>query len=99
MFVAFCKIRQLTVKYLTFLQRYADYASSFIHRNKDKKFLLYIAFNHVHTPNFVSKKFCNTSLRGIYGDTCSELDDAVGQIMKALVDAGIANNTLTFFTR
>ena len=58
-----------------------------------------MAFSHVHTPNFVSKEFCNTSVRGKFGDAAAEMDNAVGVIMKALDDAGIRNNTLTFFTR
>ncbi|XP_065832567.1 arylsulfatase A-like isoform X1 [Oscarella lobularis] len=82
----------------TLTQRYADYCADFIQRNKDNKFVLYMAFNHVHTPNFVSKKFCNTSARGRFGDTDSEMDDAIGQIMAALKENGVDNNTLVFFT-
>ena len=82
----------------TLTQRYADFSSDFIQRNKDNKFVLYMAFSHVHTPNFVSKKFCNTSIRGRFGDADTEMDDAVGQIMTALKDNGVDNNTLVFFT-
>ncbi|XP_065178310.1 steryl-sulfatase-like [Sycon ciliatum] len=82
----------------TLTQRYAQYASDYINRKKDEKFVLYMAFSHVHTPNFVSKEFCNTSARGKFGDAAAEMDNAVGVIMKALDDAGVRNNTLTFFT-
>ena len=29
-----------------------------------RPFLLYLAFTHVHAPNFASEAFCNTSARG-----------------------------------
>ncbi|XP_062502846.1 steryl-sulfatase-like isoform X2 [Corticium candelabrum] len=82
----------------TLTQRYADYCRDFIERNKNNNFFLYMAFNHVHTPNFVSKEFCNTSIRGRYGDAAAEMDDAIGQIMKSLKDNEVDNNTIVFFT-
>eukprot|EP00118_Oscarella_pearsei_P024950 m.307191 g.307191 ORF g.307191 m.307191 type:complete len:499 (+) comp41999_c0_seq1:36-1532(+) len=82
----------------TVTQRYADFCREYITRNKEKKFVLYMAFSHVHTPNFVSKKWCNSSSRGRFGDADSEMDDAVGQIMAALKENELDNNTLVFFT-
>jgi membrane-anchored protein YejM (alkaline phosphatase superfamily) len=58
-----------------------------------------MAFNHVHQPSFVSKEFCNSSVRGRYGDAASEMDNAIGQILKSLTNSGLDNNTIVFFTR
>ncbi len=63
-------------------QRYVDFALSFIRNatQAQKPWLLYYAFNHVHVPDFASQPFCNTSIRGRFGDALAELDDAVGQV-------------------
>ena len=61
-------------------------------------FLLYMAFQHTHQPQFAGKMFTNSSIRGPFGDALSELDWGVGQILQALTDEGIENDTLVFFT-
>lgn len=63
-----------------------------------RPFLLYLAFTHVHAPNFASEAFCNTSARGPVGDAVQELDGAVGELLGFLDANRIANNTLVFFT-
>eukprot|EP00966_Prymnesium_polylepis_P082817 1918125-Prymnesium_polylepis.1 len=60
--------------------------------------LLYMAFNHVHVPDFASPDFCNKTLRGRFGDALMELDFAVGRIMDGLRASGAESNTLVFFT-
>ena len=61
-------------------------------------FLLYFAFQHTHQPQFASKQFTNTTLRGPFGDSLANLDWGVGEIMAALKQSGVDNNTLVFFT-
>jgi len=75
---------------------YTQEALSFISEKSDDPFLLYFAFNHVHVPNFISPKFCNSTRRGQFGDALAEMDDVIGQVM----DEVRKNhpNTLTFFT-
>eukprot|EP00939_MAST-03C_sp_MAST-3C-sp1_P001955 g1955.t1 len=81
-------------------ERYVNRTRDVIKMSKEKNvpFFLYVAFNHVHVPDFASKAFCNTSLRGRFGDALSELDDAIGKIMRSLEESGVANNTIVFFT-
>ena len=57
-----------------------------------------MAFQHTHHPQFASKMFTNSSIRGPFGDSLSELDWAVGQIFDFLKTAGVDDNTLVFFT-
>ena len=80
--------------------RYVSAACSFIHNqtSANRKWLLYMAFSHVHVPDFASKPFCNATRRGRFGDALLELDTAVGAIMRAVEDAGALHSTLTFFT-
>ena len=65
---------------------------------KQNPFFLYVAFQHVHMPQFAGKMFTNTSIRGAFGDSLGELDWAVGQIFSFLEEAGVKDNTFVFFT-
>jgi arylsulfatase A-like enzyme len=79
-------------------KRYAEEAAKFIGANKDKPFFLYLPHTFPHTPLFASERFKGKSSRGIYGDVLAELDWNVGEVLKALKDHGVADNTLVFFT-
>jgi arylsulfatase len=50
-----------------------------------------------HVPIFASEAFKGKSGRGLYGDVVEELDWSVGEILKALKDNGLDNNTLVLF--
>ncbi len=84
----------------TLSDKYVGQSAGFIARATAAQtpWLLYMAFNHVHVPDFVSPEFCNTTRRGVYGDALRELDDAVGQILAAVDDAGATTSTVVFFT-
>jgi arylsulfatase len=51
-----------------------------------------------HVPLGVSEKFRGKSEQGMYGDVMMEIDWSVGEIVKALNDKGIAENTVIIFT-
>jgi arylsulfatase A-like enzyme len=70
----------------------------FIQSNKDKPMFLYVPLNSPHTPLAPSKEWQGKSGLGPYGDFVMETDWAVGQIVKAVDDAGIADNTLIIVT-
>jgi len=70
----------------------------FISKNKDKPFFLYIAHPQPHVPLYVSDKFKGKSTRGLYGDVIMEIDWSVGQILAALKQYNIDDNTLVIFT-
>jgi len=74
-------------------------AAGFIQRNKDKPFFLYLAFNAVHDP----QEALHADLQAARGDRkrlsamTIALDRAVGKVLGALKNQGIAENTLVFF--
>ncbi len=70
----------------------------FIKRNKANPFFLYVAHPQPHVPLAVSDKFKGKSERGLYGDVIMEIDWSVGQIMAALKEQNIDENTLVIFT-
>jgi len=64
----------------------------------EKPLFLMVSYTAPHTPVVPREKYRGTSECGIYGDFCVELDDAVGQLVKALKDKNIFENTLFVFT-
>jgi len=82
----------------TITRRYTEEAVKYINDNKQKPFFIYLAHSMPHVPLFRSIDFENKSERGIYGDVIEEIDWSMGQIIKALEDNGIAENTLVIFT-
>lgn len=70
----------------------------FIAKNRDSPFFLYMAHPQPHVPLFVSDKFKGKSKRGLYGDVIMEIDWSVGQVLAALKDYDLDDNTLVIFT-
>ena len=77
---------------------YTERAVSFIEKNKDTPFFLYVPHSMPHVPLFVSDKFKGKSKAGIYGDVISEIDWSVGEILKAVKENGLDENTIVIFT-
>ena len=82
----------------TITKRYAEEAVSFIKKNKDGKFFLYLPHSLPHVPLFRSKEFEGKSLRGLYGDVIEEIDWSVGQVLQTLKDLKLDQNTIVWFT-
>jgi arylsulfatase A-like enzyme/cyclophilin family peptidyl-prolyl cis-trans isomerase len=77
---------------------YTERAVGFIAKNKDRPFFLYVAHSMPHVPLFVSDKFKGKSKHGLYGDVILELDWSVGQILAALKEHHLDEQTLVLFT-
>ncbi|MGB5818548.1 MAG: sulfatase [Saonia sp.] len=82
----------------TITKRYTEETISFIRKNKEKPFFVYLAHNLPHVPLFASKAFMGKSKRGLYGDVVEEIDDGVGKIMAVLAEEGLTDNTIVVFT-
>ncbi len=77
---------------------YTQKAVDFIYRNKDNPFFLYVPHSMVHVPLAVSEKFAGKSEQGMFGDVMEEVDWSVGEILAALEDNGLDDNTLVIYT-
>jgi arylsulfatase A-like enzyme len=83
---------------------FTDEAIGFMDRNKQKPWMLYLAYNAVHTPLEISPKVAarlpaevtEPNRRG-YLALLLGLDDAIGRITDYLRKAGADKNTLIFF--
>jgi arylsulfatase A len=76
---------------------YTEHAVSFIDRNKNRPFFLYVPHNMPHVPLHVSDKFRGKSEQGLYGDVIMEIDWSVGQILAALKRNGLDEQTLVIY--
>ncbi|MDB4431533.1 sulfatase [Pseudomonadales bacterium] len=83
-----------------YTQRFTHESVRFINQsvNDDKPFFLFLSHSMVHVPLFRSPQFVGKSALGLYGDVLEEIDWSVGQIMQALEDKQIENNTYLVFT-
>ena len=61
-------------------------------------FFLYFGFPFPHAPIIPNDEFDGKSQAGPFGDLVVEMDDACGQILKALEESGQAENTIVVFT-
>ncbi|MEM9586930.1 MAG: sulfatase [Planctomycetota bacterium] len=86
------------VQQATLTKRLTDRAVSFIEKNSQKPFFLYLAHPQPHIPLFASDVYHDQSRRGLYGDVLKELDASVGRVLDQLKSSGVDDNTLVIFS-
>jgi arylsulfatase len=62
-----------------------------------KPFFLYLPFSMGHTPNLPAKEFAGKSRIGDYGDKIMEGDYHIGQVLDALKELGVDDDTIVIF--
>ena len=80
---------------LTLAQKVSQYIAQ---QSAAKPFFVYVPFYAPHVPLLPAKEFRGTSGAGEYGDFIQQLDSAVGTVLKALEEQGLADNTLVVVT-
>ncbi|MCK1516643.1 arylsulfatase [Bradyrhizobium sp. 190] len=77
----------------------AGRAVEFIKRNAGagKPFYAYIPFSLVHMPTLPNLEFAGRTGNGDWADCLAEMDHRTGQILDAIKQAGIENDTLVVF--
>lgn len=89
------------IAYLT--DSFGSEAVSFIERHKAEPWLLYLAFNAVHTPMHASDhrlakfKAIEDETRRTYAAMMSAMDDAIGNVRAKLAATGLEKDTLILF--
>jgi len=83
---------------------FTDEAIGFMDRNKQKPWMLYLAYNAVHTPLEISPSIAARIPAGVtdndrrgYLGLLLGLDDAIGRVTDYLRKSGADKNTLVFF--
>jgi arylsulfatase len=77
---------------------YTRRSVDFIRRHAAEPFFLYLAHSMVHVPLGASAEFRGTTEQGLFGDVMEELDWSVGELMRALDDHDLTEDTLFIFT-
>ncbi len=82
------------------LERFTEKAVQWIDKvHKDEKpFFLYLPLTSPHKPVVPQERFRGKSKAGAYGDFMIETDYWVGQVIKALEDKGVYENTIIIFS-
>lgn len=76
---------------------FTEESLSFIDRNKQNPFFLYLACTMPHIPIYPGENFRGKSGHGLYADVIEEIDWNVGRIVEKLKAEGIEENTLIIF--
>jgi len=86
-------------KHIEVLPKLTQKAIDYINQqDQNRPFFLYFPLPAPHTPILPIKKFRHKSGTNAYGDFVLQVDDTVGQIMQALQQKNLAENTLIIFT-
>jgi arylsulfatase A-like enzyme len=80
------------------VKRSADYIKR--ESSQHRPFFLFASFANIHPPMTVHPDFAGKSTQrgGDYADVLGELDFRVGQILDAIKDAGVEDNTVVIFS-
>jgi len=73
-------------------------ATSFIAQHKQDPFFLYFALHDIHVPRVPHPRFAGKTTLGPRGDCILQADFCVGEVLKALDQQGLAQNTIVIFT-
>lgn len=88
-------------KYLT--DDFSDEAVSFIERNHEKPFFLFLSYNAPHGPLQATQEYLNRfpdiqdKKRKTYAAMVSAVDDGVGRVLATLREKKVEQNTIVFF--
>lgn len=66
----------------------------------DKPFFVYVGYSEMHEPPMPNPNFSQKSTQrgGVFADLIAEMDYRVGQVMDAVKEAGIEDNTIFIFS-
>jgi len=67
-------------------------------RNENEPFFLYLALPSPHAPIIPNDEFDHRSKAGGYGDFVVQTDWVAGQVLQALKEKGLAENTIVIFS-
>jgi arylsulfatase A-like enzyme len=82
----------------TMADEFVKQAKKYIAANKDQPFFLYFASQDIHVPRAPHPRFQGTTGLGYRGDAMVQFDWSTGQIMKALEQHGLTDNTIVIFS-
>ncbi len=85
-------------RHIDVLPRTIEKSVEYVMQAGEQPFFLYVPLSAPHTPWLPTEPFQGSSGAGTYGDFTAQVDAGVGDILDALDEAGVAENTLVVFT-
>jgi len=82
----------------TMADEFVREARAYIAAHKDEPFFLYFASQDVHVPRAPHPRFRGKTALGYRGDAMVQFDWATGEVMKALEEHGLTENTIVVFS-
>jgi arylsulfatase A-like enzyme len=92
------KIVELPVDQRTITRRCTDKAISFIQKNKDKPFFVYVPHSMPHIPLYVPDEIRDPDPLNAYTCVIEHIDSEVGRIIKTIKDLKLDKNTIVIYT-
>jgi len=81
----------------TLTRRYTEKAVEFIVAHKDQPFFLYLPHTMPHKPHHIEEEYAGKSEAGIFGDIVQQIDWSVGEVLAALREHDLADDTFVIF--
>jgi len=82
----------------TMAEVFANKAVNFVKENRNRSFFLYYAFHQPHVPRLPGPHFKGGTTHGARGDVIVEMDWCVGEMLEALEQLGLKENTIVIFS-
>ena len=95
------KVRPYRLDYRPLIDRdLTDRAIKFMKKQKeaDKPFFIYLPYTATHFPTMPHPDFRGKSGNGVWADLLMQVDSYVGELLDAVDDLGIADDTIFIFT-
>ncbi len=92
------KIVELPVDQRTITRRCTDKTISFIKKNKDKPFFVYVPHSMPHIPLYVPDEIRDPNPLNAYTCVIEHIDAEVGRIIKTIKDLKLDQNTIVIYT-
>ncbi len=92
------KIVELPVDQRTITRRCTDKTISFIKKNKDKPFFVYVPHSMPHIPLYVPDEIRDPNPLNAYTCVIEHIDSEVGRIIKTIKDLKLDKNTIVIYT-
>ena len=92
------KIVELPVDQRTITRRCTDKAISFIQKNKNKPFFVYVPHSMPHIPLYVPDEIRDPNPLNAYTCVIEHIDSEVGRIIKTIKDLNLDKNTIVIYT-
>ena len=92
------KIVELPVDQRTITRRCTDKTITFIKKNKDKPFFVYVPHSMPHIPLYVPDEIRDPNPLNAYTCVIEHIDAEVGRIIKTIKDLKLDQNTIVIYT-